>query len=93
MENNVKKATFISVAELAKMLGISHVAVFKKIKKGQIPAEKIGRSYAIPMEYVNDLFSDSGPKILTENKKEEIRQAVEKVVREYGDTLKLLGKE
>lgn len=93
MENKGKKAIFISVTELAKMLGISHVAVFKKIKKGQIPAHKIGYSYAISMEDVSDLIQSSETGALTEAKKEEIKSAVEKVVREYGETLKLLGKE
>mgnify|MGYP001561351017 CR=1 FL=1 len=93
MENKGKKAIFISVAELAKMLGISRIAVFNKIKKGQIPAEKIGRSYAISMEHVNEIISGSNLNVLTEDKKEEIKKAVEKVVKEYGETLKLLGKE
>lgn len=89
MENKDKKAKYISVAELAKMLGISRIAVFNKIKKGQIKAEKIGRSYAISMEDVLDITGGQ----LTENDKTEIKKAVEKVVKEYGDTLKLLGKE
>lgn len=93
MENKGKKAIFVSVAELAKMLGISRIAVFNKIKKGQIPAEKIGRSYAISMEHVNEIISGSNSGILTEEKKEDIRKAVEKVVKEYGETLKLLGRE
>ncbi|HLP86726.1 MAG TPA: helix-turn-helix domain-containing protein [Candidatus Paceibacterota bacterium] len=93
MENKGKKAIFISVAELAKMLGISHVAVFKKIKKGQIPAERIGRSYAISMEHVNEIVSGLNSGVLNEDKKSEIKKAVEKVVKEYGETLKLLGKE
>jgi len=93
MKNKGKKAKYISVAELAKMLGISRIAVFNKIKKGQIPAEKIGRSYAISMENVNEIISGSGSSILTEDKKEEIKKAVEMIVKEYGETLKLLGKE
>ena len=93
MENKDKKRTYISVAELAKMLGISRIAVFNKIKKGQIPAEKIGRSYAILMEHVNEIISGSISEILTEEKKEDIKNAVEKVVKEYGETLKLLVKE
>jgi len=89
MENKEKKAIYISVAELAKKLGISRIAVFNKIKKGQIPAEKIGRSYAVSMEDVESMIDG----LLTENDKTEIKIAVEKVVKEYGDTLKLLGKE
>ena len=93
MENKGKKAIYISIAELAKMLGISRVAVFNKIKKGQIPAEKIGRSYAISMEHVNEIVSGGSSGVLTEEKKKMIKKAVEKVVKEYGETLKLLGKE
>lgn len=87
MENKAQKGKYISVQELADILGISRIAVFKRIKKGQIPAERFGRSYAIPRDYA----SESGG--LTENKRAEIERAVGKVVKEYGETLKLLGKE
>mgnify|MGYP001594998345 FL=1 len=87
MENKTQKGKYISVQELADMLGISRIAVFKKIKKGQIPAERFGRSYAIPRDYA----SESGG--LTEYRRAEIERAVGKVVKEYGETLKLLGKE
>ncbi|NTV44711.1 MAG: excisionase family DNA-binding protein [Candidatus Yonathbacteria bacterium] len=93
MGHKDEKATYISTAELAKILGISRIAVFNKIKKGQIPAEKIGRSYAISIEHVNEMISGSDANILTEEKKEIIEKAVGKVVKEYGETLKLLGKE
>jgi excisionase family DNA binding protein len=93
MENKGKKAIYVSIPELAKMLGVSRVAVFNKIKKGQIPAHKIGRNYAISMEDVSDLVDGGKLNVLTEEKKSEIKKAVEKVVKEYGETLKLLGKE
>lgn len=92
MENKAKK-THISVAELAKMLGISRVAVFNRIKKGQIPAEKIGRSFAISIEDVDEIVQGISSKNLTEDQKEVIKKAVEKTVKEYGETLRLLGKE
>lgn len=88
-----RKKPYISVAELAKILGISRVAVFKRIKKGHIPAEKIGRSYAISTSHVDEIVRGIDLKNLTEDQKEEIKKAVEKVVEDYGDTLKLLGKE
>ncbi len=93
MENKIKKATHVSIQELANMLGISRIAVFKKIKKGHIPAHKIGRSYVISMEHVPEIVNSSDSNILTEEKKNEIKNAVEKVVKEYGETLRLLGKE
>lgn len=92
MENEQKKA-YISVAEFAKILGISRVAVFNRIKKGQIPAEKIGRSYAISMDFVDDIAQGIDIKTLSDEQKEVIKKAVEKTVKEYGETLRLLGKE
>lgn len=80
---------YISTTEAAKMLGISRIAVFKKIKKGQIKAKKIGRNFVIDK---NDLLKLSG-EFLTAAKKKEIEEAVRKTIREYGETLKLLGKE
>jgi excisionase family DNA binding protein len=92
MQNKAKKL-YISVAELAKMLGISRVAVFNRIKKGQIPAEKIGRAYVISMDNVNEIIQGINVKTLTEDQKEVIKKAVEKTVKEYGETLRLLGRE
>ncbi|MBZ0166863.1 MAG: excisionase family DNA-binding protein [Candidatus Omnitrophica bacterium] len=50
--------SYISTVELAKLLGVSSVAVFKRIQKGQIKATKIGRSYAIPRSYVEEQFPE-----------------------------------
>jgi len=88
----MKNKSFISVAELAKLLGISRIAVFKRIKKGQISAQKIGRSYAVSMDDVNEITKGNN-KPLTEKQKDSIEKAVRKVVKEYGKTLQLLGKE
>ncbi|MGE0267764.1 MAG: excisionase family DNA-binding protein [Candidatus Omnitrophota bacterium] len=49
---------YISTAELARFLGISVVAIFKRIKKGQLKAVKIGRSYALPRGYIEEQFPD-----------------------------------
>jgi excisionase family DNA binding protein len=47
---------YISTVELAKLLGVSSVTVFKRIQSGQIKAIKIGRSYAIPRAYIEEHF-------------------------------------
>jgi excisionase family DNA binding protein len=41
------KKKFITTTELAKRLGISRIAVFKRIKKGKIDVVKFGRDYLI----------------------------------------------
>jgi len=83
------KKEYISIPELAGLLGISRIAVFKKVKKGDIKASKIGRNYAVPYAYVESILG----KTLGPQDKREIDAAVKKTVKEYGVTLKLLGKE
>lgn len=78
---------------MAKLLKISRVAVFNKIKKGQIPAEKIGRNYAIPYEFAEKILQEVDVSVLTDEGKKEINKAIDKVIKEYGETLRLLGKE
>ena len=85
----MKNKELMTVAEVAKILGISRVAVFKKIKKGVIKATKVGRNYVISTK---DL-STSLKSTISDSHKEKIKEAVKKVVREYGDVLKMLGNE
>ena len=40
---------FLSVPEAAEVLGITRIAVFKKVQKNQIEAIRIGRNWAIPV--------------------------------------------
>lgn len=80
---------YFSTAEVAKILGISTVAVWKKIKEGKFKAERVGRSFVIPKSEI-DALTDG---ILDEQKKKMIREAVKKIVSEYGEALKMLGKE
>lgn len=43
----MKSKEFYTTAELAKMLKISRIAVFNKIKSGEIKAQKMGRNFVI----------------------------------------------
>ncbi|MBD3414808.1 MAG: helix-turn-helix domain-containing protein [Candidatus Aminicenantes bacterium] len=85
MENN----EYITIPQLAKILGISRVAVYKKVKKGEIEAIRIGRNYAIPKKTVAHILG----KNLTKKDKREIDNAVKKTLEEYGDVLERLGRE
>ena len=83
-------AKFISTLELAKILGVSRVTIFNKIKKGEIKAKKVGRNFIIDTD---DLPPGLFTETTEEDDKKEIFQAVKKTVAEYGETLRLLGKE
>lgn len=85
----MKRNEYITIPQLAKVLGLSRIAVYKKVKKGQIKAIRIGRNFAIPKKYIADILG----KVLGEEDKREIDSAVKKTVKEYGEVLKLLGRE
>ena len=84
-----KNKEILSTKELADLLGISRIAVFNKIKRGQIKAQRVGRNYIIYRKDILDLVSDD----ISDQFKEEIDKGVTKVVQEYGNTLKMLGDE
>ena len=86
---NMKKQEYLTIPQAAKLLGISRIAVYRKVKKGQIKAQKIGRSYAIPQNVVEK----AGGKLLDVQEKRRIDVAVRKAMKEYGETFRLLGQE
>jgi excisionase family DNA binding protein len=78
---------YISIPQLAKLLGLSRIAVFKKVKRQEIKAVKIGRNYAVSKKSLDAILGKS----LDMADKKEIDTAIKKTVHEYGQTLKLLG--
>ena len=83
----MKKNEYITIPQLAKILGVSRIAVYKKVKQGRIKAVKIGRTFAIPQKQIANILG----KALREGDKKEIDAAVTRTVKEYGEVLKLLG--
>lgn len=81
------KEQFVSTQEAAKILGLSRIAVFNKIKKGEIPAQKVGRNYIINKKYLGPSPRDK----LTWQEKQVLDNAINKTFKEYGKTLKLLS--
>ncbi len=55
---SIDKSQFVTPTQLAKMLGISRIAVHQKIKKGEIKAENIGDpskpTYLIPKAFLSE---------------------------------------
>jgi len=89
MARSSKKEEYLSIPEAARILGISRIAVYRKVKAGIIKAEKIGRNYAIPKSNIKDTIGSE----LKEERKLEIDKAVHRTVKEYGEVLKRLGRE
>jgi excisionase family DNA binding protein len=79
----------LSTTEVAKLLGVTRITIFKKIKSGEIKAQKIGRNFVIRKEDLPNVLSQ----VLQQDNKKDIEESVRKTIKEYGQALKLLGKE
>ncbi len=84
----MKEKNFLSTSELAEILGISRVAVYKRIKKGDIRAEKVGGSYIIAKDDLGGILKEN----LSKEEKEEVEKAVKRAVEEYGEVFEKLAK-
>ena len=79
---------FLSIPELAKMLGVSRVTVYNRVKRGNIPATKVGRTYVITDKTIRNILG----KEMTEEERKEIDAAVARTIKEYGEVLQELSK-
>jgi len=84
----MRNKKFLSTTELAELLGISRISVFRKIKKGDIKAERVGRNYVIQKKDLGGILDDN----LTHKRKKEIDKVVNRVIEEYGETLEMLSR-
>ncbi|HOL46432.1 MAG TPA: helix-turn-helix domain-containing protein [Candidatus Saccharicenans sp.] len=85
----MEKNEFMTIPQLARLLGLSRITVYNKVKSEEIKAVRIGRNYAINTKDIADILG----KTLTKKSKEEIDQAIKKTIDEYGEVLRLLGQE
>ena len=83
------KQKYITIPQLAKLLGLSRIEVYRRVRKGQIPAIRIGRNYAISDRDVAQILGET----MSSKAKKEVKTACKKVVREYGEVLKKLSRE
>jgi len=88
-KNEISRENYLSIPAVAAILGISRIAVYKQVKKGEIKAIRVGKTYGIPKSYLQEIHGQKTSK----EKKKLIAKAVEKVVKEYGQLLIRLGKE
>ncbi len=80
---------YITIPELAKLIGLSRIEVYRKVRKGQIQAEKIGNMYVITDSEVANILGEK----TSDKDKNRIEKAVKKTVKDYGEVLRKLGKE
>ena len=82
------KKEFYTIKEVADMLSISRIAVYKKVKSGKINAQKIGRNFAISRNEISNILGQT----LSTSEKKEIQNGVKKTIKDFGQVLELLGK-
>ena len=58
------RARFLTVNEVAELLRLSDMTVYRLIKKGELPAVRIGRSYRLREDdvdaYLADRYTEAG---------------------------------
>ena len=59
------------------------------IKKGEIPAQKVGKTFFIDKSFVKDITGEE----VSDDMKKLVYKCVDKIIKDYGETLKLLAKE
>jgi len=86
---NREPESYLSIPQVASLLGISRIAVYRKVKTGRIPAVKIGRNFAVPKTSLAPLLGTEldGPA------RRRLDRAVRKTVKEYGEVLAMLGRD
>lgn len=89
----MEKGEYFSIAQVAKILKISRIAVYKKVKKGEMDAIRIGKIYAIPKENIIRKIRRIKGRPLSSEDMDSIKRAVDKTIKDYGEVLKKLGSE
>lgn len=59
MAENFANAKFMTVTEVADMMRVSRMTVYRMIHAGDLPAVRFGRSYRVPQEAVQAIVSDT----------------------------------
>ena len=86
--NSIMEAKkLLSVSEVASIMGFSRTHVLRKIKSGELDAQKIGKSYVVSSSSLPGIYQP-----ITPTSKKQIEKAVEKTMRDYGDVIRKLGR-
>ncbi len=51
--------TLLSLDQVAEILGVEYKTVYKLVRKGKLPAGKVGRVYRVKSEDLNSFFESS----------------------------------
>nr|WP_225752021.1 helix-turn-helix domain-containing protein [Pseudoclavibacter sp. Marseille-Q3772] len=57
MAAELSDVRFLTVAEVAELMRVSKMTVYRMVHAGELPAVKFGRSYRVPESAVNDAIN------------------------------------
>jgi len=58
-ERAFAEVRFLTVAEVATVMRVSKMTVYRLVHNGELPAVRVGRSFGVPEQAVNDYLRDS----------------------------------
>jgi excisionase family DNA binding protein len=58
-ERPLSEVRFLTVAEVASVMRVSKMTVYRLVHNGVLPAVRVGRSFRVPEQAVHDYLRDS----------------------------------
>ncbi|MGC1206818.1 MAG: helix-turn-helix domain-containing protein [Ornithinimicrobium sp.] len=58
-ERQVAEMSFMTVAEVAALMRVSKMTVYRLVHNNELPAVRVGRSFRVPAAAVQDYLSES----------------------------------
>lgn len=55
----LSEVRFLTVAEVAAVMRVSKMTVYRLVHNGELPAVRVGRSFRVPEQAVHDYLRDS----------------------------------
>lgn len=55
----LSEVSFLTVAEVAAMMRVSKMTVYRLVHHGELPAVRVGRSFRVPQKAVHDYLRDA----------------------------------
>lgn len=58
-DDQLPQVKFLTVAEVAAIMRVSKMTVYRLVHSGELPAVRVGRSFRVPERAVNDFLRQS----------------------------------
>lgn len=59
MSSDVARAKFLTVAEVADIMRVSRMTVYRLVHSGELPAIRVGKSFRVPEEALTQYLRES----------------------------------